>query len=86
MAGNPTAPSDQFKAVTPSDTVPLRYINNQTAKCKGIYVGGAGNLAIKNDQGVAVTITGVLAGVIYPFSTDFVMSTNTTATNIVAIF
>lgn len=84
------ASSDEFKAITPSDTVLLTYPNDQgdeiTKKCKGIYVGGAGNLAIKNSAGNAITYIGVLAGVTYPFSTNQVMATNTTATNMVAIF
>lgn len=78
-------PATRFKAVTPSDTVLLTY-NNQQARCKGLFVGGAGNLVVKDDAGNSVTFTGVLAGVMYPISTQQVMSTSTTATSIVALF
>jgi hypothetical protein len=79
------SPSSKFVAVTPSDTLKLTY-NGIPTRTKAIYVGGSGNLAIKNDLGTAVTVTGVLAGSIYPFSTDQIMSTNTTCTNLCALF
>lgn len=89
-SGGAWDPSFQFSAVTPSDTKKLTYTNSSSMveekRCKGIYVGGAGNLAIKDDAGNAVTFTGVTAGSVYPISTDTIMSTNTTATNIVALF
>jgi hypothetical protein len=63
-------------AVTPSDSEVLDY--------QALYIGGGGNLAIKHTAtGDAVTYAGVLAGQIYPLEGVIVMSTNTTATNIV---
>lgn len=70
-----------FAAVTKSDTT--------LVTCRAIYVGGAGNVAISpTAAGVdAVTITGVPAGAILPFNLEQgrIMSTNTTATAIVAL-
>lgn len=79
------APSSKFVAVTPSDTVMLSYGGKPT-ETKALYVGTAGDVAIKNKAGTAVTFSSVPAGSVLPVSVSFVMSTNTTATNIVALF
>lgn len=84
-AGSNIEASRKFVAVSPSDTVALTY-NSVAMSTKGIYVGGAGNIAIKNDLGAAITFTGVLAGVVYPISATLIMNTNTTASNMVALF
>lgn len=77
-----SASSQYSVAVTPSDTTILKF--------KALYIGGAGNVAIKHNSGdTAVTFTSVPAGTILPIQTGedggLVMSTNTTATNIVAM-
>lgn len=82
----PIDPSNQFVAVTASDTAVLSYDGVSRAKCRGIYIGTAGNLAVKNDDGDSITFTGLAAGVVHAISTDVVMSTGTTASNIVALF
>lgn len=68
-----------FQAVTPSDTVPI--------SCRAIYVGGAGNVAVKAAGGTAVTFTAPPVGTILPLNLDqgFIMSTNTTATLLLAL-
>ena len=73
-------PSAWPVVVTASDTDDIR----AGRVSKGIFVGGAGNIAVLDGGGNAVTITGVVAGSILPIATKRVMSTNTTATNIVA--
>lgn len=68
-------------AVTKSDTT--------IVDCEGFFVGGAGNVAIvaKGDgSNTAVTLTGCLVGTVYPIACKKIMSTNTTATNIVALY
>jgi hypothetical protein len=73
-------PADDFVAVTPSNSVDLAF------RCRGIYVGGAGDLAVMAKDGVtAVTFKGVPAGTLLPIRTKRVMVTNTTATLIVAL-
>lgn len=54
---------------------------------RGIYVGGAGNLAIITAGGDAVTLTGVTAGTIYAIRAKTIKNTanGTTATNVVAL-
>jgi hypothetical protein len=69
-----------YAAVTKSDSTQLN--------CRAIYVGGAGNIALSvNGVADAVTITGVAAGTFLPIALDGgrIMSTNTTATAIVAL-
>lgn len=63
-------------AVTKSDSTVLQF--------RAVYVGGAGDVAIKHTEGgAAVTYVGVPAGTILPVSGVRVMSTNTTATSMV---
>lgn len=76
-----TIPDSYTKAaaVTPSDSTVL--------KCKAFYVGGAGNVAVKTDaDATAVTFTAVLVGHVYRVECYNIMSTNTTATAIVALW
>jgi len=66
-------------AVTPSDST--------IVDCFAIYVGGAGNLAITPlDQTTAVTLSGVPAGTTLWIRASKIMSTNTTATLITALY
>lgn len=67
-------------AVTKSDTT--------VVNCRALWVGGVGDVAVKTVPGAtAVTFTAVPAGTLLPVSIDGgqVMSTNTTATLIVAL-
>lgn len=73
-AGNKAA------AVTPSDSTELGQV-------RALYVGGAGNLAVTmRGDTAAVTFSSVPAGTLLPLAVAKVMSTNTTATAIVAIY
>lgn len=64
-------------AVTPSDTVVF------SPPLRGIWVGGAGALAVTTQDGTVVTFAAVPAGTLVPIAASKVMSTNTVATNIV---
>lgn len=67
-------------AVTPHDTNDLANVS------RALWVGGAGNVAvILAGDSSAVTFTGVPAGTLLPLRVKRVMSTNTTATTIVAV-
>lgn len=84
-ATNPTidfstaSPAVKTAAVTPSDSTVLN--------CRALYVGSAGDVAIVGFRdSVAVTLSSVPAGTILPIACRKVMSTNTTASNIVALF
>lgn len=74
------APARNWLAVTPSDSTNLK------AGCRGLWVGGAGNVAVVGDDDVAVTLTGVAAGTCIPVGPKRVNSTNTTATLIIALY
>jgi hypothetical protein len=65
--------------ITPSDTVSLK----QTANA--IYVGVAGDVALVTAGGSSLTFVGVLAGSILPIKARSVLSTGTTATNLIAL-
>jgi hypothetical protein len=79
--GGLDAPACQAFAVTPNDAADLAFTS------RGIWVGGAGNIAVilLNDSS-AVTFVGLAAGTFLPLGVKRVMSTNTTATNIVAVY
>lgn len=68
-----------FFAITPSDTTELTL--------RGIYVGGAGNVAIKSKGGTAVTLTAPPVGTILPIELNGgqVMSAGTTATLLIGL-
>jgi hypothetical protein len=76
-------PSDTFVAVTPSDST---LIGTALGDTKGLYIGGGGNVTCIDCTGAAVTFTAVPVGTVLPVRTRRVNSTNTTATNIVALF
>jgi hypothetical protein len=89
-SGASIEPSFQFESYTPSDTATMTYTNVDGAvenrSCKAILVGGAGDIACKNDAGTTVVLTGLVAGGIYPISTNQILATNTTATDLVVLF
>lgn len=80
--GNPTT-KDVFtaqmaEAVTPSDTTVVKY--------RALYVGTTGDVAVVPMGGSsAVTFVGVPAGAILPIAVSKVMSTSTTASDIVGL-
>jgi hypothetical protein len=75
---NPGPAADAF-AITPSDTV-----NYTQGMARGIYVGGAGNIALVTPQGNVVTLTGVAVGSILQICSIRV-NTATTATLLVGL-
>lgn len=82
MAGRSKDVAAAYKgvAVTASDATIL-------PQTRGLWVGGAGDIAvIFAGDSAAVTITGVVAGTLLPFQVTKVMSTNTTATAITALY
>jgi hypothetical protein len=68
------------QAVTTSDSTPVF--------CRAIYVGGAGNVAVKTTAGAtAVTFTAPPVGTILPLNIEGgqIMATNTSATLLIAL-
>ena len=75
-------PATSAVVVTPSDSADL------AEPCRAIYVGGTGNLAVKTLGNAAATVlfSAVPAGAVLPIRCSRIMSTNTTATLIVALW
>lgn len=80
MALNEVTTASSYSAVTPSDSV------NFSEPCRALYIGGAGAVVAVDTSGTAITFNGALAGTVLPIQAIRVNSTNTTATNIVALF
>lgn len=71
-----------LRTVTPSDSIDL-----PNGVCKALIVGSSGNLAvIGEDDSTAVTIFGLLSGQPVPVRVKRVMATNTSCTNITALY
>lgn len=76
-----TAASGAAEAVTPSDGTDL------PRGCRALYVGGTGTLVLILDKDTSsVSFVGVAAGSVLPVRVRRVLSTGTTATNIVALY
>lgn len=69
------------EAVTPSDTV------NFTNITRGLYVGVAGDLSLEMEEdGTTIIFTAVPVGTVLHVRCTRVNATNTTATNITALY
>lgn len=81
MAGrsHDNSPSYKAVAVTKSDATLL-------PQTRGIYVGGTGDVAVKMADGGTVTFSAVPVGTILPIQVTQVLSTNTTATLMLALY
>lgn len=74
-------PALKAAVLTKSDTTVY------TPAYHGLYVGGAGDVTvIPEGQSATVTFTSVPTGTILPVTVKQLMSTGTTATNIVGLF
>lgn len=74
------SPASGGEAVTAHDT------NEFATVSRGIYVGGAGNVAAVMADGSVLTFVGVPAGTLLPIRCKRINSTNTTATSMVALY
>lgn len=72
-------PGDAFP-VTPHDTNFLPYAT------RGLYVGGAGNVAGYTVSGTAVTFVEVQAGTVLPVRLARILVAGTTATSMVGLY
>lgn len=84
IGGSFEGPATEIRAVSPSDSTDL-------TGCRGFfYTGTAGDVAVKTIHGnsaeTAVTISGAPQNTIIPIMLTRIMSTNTTATQIYALF
>lgn len=65
-------------AITPSDSTVI-------PTTRGVYVGVAGNVAVRMANGDLVTFTSAAVGE-HSWQVDKVLSTNTTATTMIALY
>lgn len=63
--------------IVPSDATPVDFA--------AIYVGGAGNVAVRCIDGTSVTFTAPPVGSIIPVACDRVLATGTTATLLIGL-
>lgn len=80
---------ERAAVVTPSNTVDIPYVGGDGTTPSWpcvLYIGGAGNVRVLTAGGDDVVFTGVLAGTFLPVQVIRVFATNTTATNIVAVW
>lgn len=76
---NTDFPAVSASPVTPSDTV------NLAKPARSLYIGTTGNVAVVFEDNTVVTFTSVPVGMLH-VQAKRVNSTNTTASNIVAVF
>lgn len=75
-----SVPGEDAVAVTTSDSV------NLTRTARALYIGVGGNVVVVTASGTVVTFANVQTGTVLPVRAARVNTTNTTATNIVAIY
>lgn len=75
---NATVSAHGAALITPSDSAVIPIT-------RGIFVGGAGNINVRMADGNTILFTGVNTGIL-PIQVDMVLSTSTTATNLVALY
>jgi hypothetical protein len=73
------SPATLAEAVTPHDT------NELTNVSRGLWVGGAGDVAVVTSGGSTATFAAVPAGTMLPVRAKIVKTTGTTASSIVAV-
>lgn len=78
--GDMAAPAQSWRTVVPSDTV------NLPAGCRGLYVGGAGDVVAVGADNVAGTFPAVPAGTTIPIGPKRINLTGTTATLVLALY
>lgn len=72
-------PGRRYVAVTPSDTTSF-------GPCRALYVGTGGDVVVVGIDGVAATFANVQSGTILPCHAKRVNLTDTTASDIVALY
>jgi len=83
--------ANAIQSNTPTDAVALTkndtttYSPDNGGMFDGLYVGGAGDVAVRTANGSVVTFSGAAAGTTIPIRFDRLMSTNTTATLILGL-
>ena len=80
FAYDKTDPATSGAAVTPNDSVDL------PATTRALWIGGAGDVKVTLQAGVALTLSAVPAGSMLPLQVTRVWATGTSATLITALW
>ena len=75
-----TSPGTRAAAVTPNDSADLANVS------RALYIGGSGDIKVTTSGGDTVTLVGVVAGSVIPLRVARVFATDTTASDIVALW
>lgn len=75
------APAQSWRDITKSDTVNLPH-----GTCRAIYVGVSGHIAVLGEDDASVIFYNAAAGSILALQAKRVLSTGTTATNLIALY
>lgn len=75
-----TFPISNGASVTPNDSDELEYVT------RAIWIGGAGNLSVVTANGDTIVLKGVVAGSLIPIRVVKVLASETTASDIVALW
>lgn len=81
----PEHPEYQANPVTPSDSVDLP-LGPDGGSCRGLYIGGAGNVNVNLLNGGTAVLTALGAGQYMVVGVTRVLATSTTATLIQALY
>lgn len=73
------SPASSAAGVTPDDATDLSDVS------RALYIGGTGDVAVTMKSGDAVTFKNVIGGTVLAIRVSRVLSTGTTATDIVAM-
>jgi hypothetical protein len=75
-----TSPPENGAEIAPDDLAPLPHVT------RALYVGGAGDVALRLMGGGEVVFRGLQAGSLIPLRADLVRRTGTTATGLVGLW
>lgn len=78
--------SGLVEASSARDAATVTKSDSTIVNCDAVYVGGTGNVAVLTAKGTTITFPSVPAGALLPIKCQKIMSTNTTATDMVALF
>lgn len=75
-----TSPPEHAREIAPDDAASLPFVT------RALYVGGAGDVALRLQGGAEVVFRGLQAGSLIPIRVDQIKSTGTTATGLIGLW
>lgn len=82
-----SSPFNPYMVGSATRSAAVTISDSTIVNCRAVYVGTSGNIAlVLVEDSSAVTFKNVASGTLLPFACNKIMSTNTTASDIVALF